>query len=110
MPIIDCERLVTPSMIRNIFQNYIIDENRGWVMTICGKILTVNGKMFFKSRAQAVKAFYNSYYWRAMRDMHVAAHPNSDRWTWWSDEDRSVYWKSFKKVLERDYGLKFIQV
>lgn len=110
MPTIDCERLVTPSMVRTMFEDYIIDRDKGWAMTVCGKILTVNGKMFFKTREQAVKAFYNSYHWRAMREMHMAAHPGSDRWSWWNDENRSIYWKSFKKVLERDYGLKFIQV
>lgn len=110
MPVIDCERLVTPSMVRNMFQDYIVEKGSGWAMTICGKILTVNGKMIFNSREQAVKAFYNSYHWRAMREMHMAAHPGSDRWSWWNDSNRTTYWKAFKKVLERDYGLKFIQV
>ena len=107
----ECERLVTPSMVRDIFQDYIIDNNnKGWAITICGKILTINGKMFFRTREQAVRAFYNSYHWRAMRSMHLAAHPGSDRWSWWSDESSSVYWKSFKKVLETNYGLKFVEV
>lgn len=111
MPAVDCERYVTPSMVREIFQDYIIDNsNKGWGITVCGKILTVNGKMLFNSREQAVRAFYNSYHWRAMRCMHLAAHPNSDRWSWWNDESRTIYWKSFKKVLERDYGLKFIKL
>ena len=98
MPATDCERFVTPSMVREMFQDYIIDNgNKGWGITVCGKILTVNGKMFFDSREQAVKAFYNSYHW-------------SNRWSWWSDENRTTYWKAFKKVLERDYGLKFIKL
>lgn len=110
MPANDYENLVTPDMIRRVFQDFILDENRGWAITVCGKILTVNGKMFFKTREQAVKSFYNSYRWRAMREIHIAAHPSSERWGWWRDTERSIYWKSFKKVLERDYGLKFIQI
>lgn len=110
MPVVDCERLVTPDMVRRMFEEFIIDDTKGWAMTVCGKILTVNGKMIYKTREQAVRAFYNSYHWRAMREMHMAAHPGSDRWSWWSDENRTIYWKSFKKVLERDYGLKFIRL
>jgi len=111
MPASNYDRLVTPSLVRNLFENSVIDsENKGWAITVCGKILTVSGKMFFRSREQAVKAFYNSYHWRAMREMHLAAHPTSDRWGWWSDENRSDYWKTLKKVLERDYGLKFIRL
>lgn len=110
MRTINCENLVTPAMVRRMFQGFIIDNDKGWVITVCGKILTVNGKMIYKTREQAVKAFYNSYHWRVKREMHLAAHPDADRWRWWNDESMGIYWKSFKKVLEKDYGLKFVKL
>lgn len=105
------DSLITPTLVRNMFENEIVDSNtRGWGIVVCGKILTINGKMLFTSRTQAVKAFYNSYCWRAKRAMHFAAHPSSDLYRWWDDENAAEYWKTFKNVLTRDYGLKFVKL
>jgi hypothetical protein len=78
------KNLVTPAMVDDMFRNFYIDsENKGWVITVCGKVLTINGKMLYKSRKQAVTAFYNSYRWRAMRQMAYAVHPNTEHPYYW---------------------------
>lgn len=108
----DYEGFVTPTMVDDMFRDFYIDsENKGWAITVCGKILTINGKMLYKSRKQAVTAFYNSYRWRAMRQMAHAVHPNAEYpYGWWGDASRDDYWPSFKSALEKNYGLKFIQL
>lgn len=112
MPTNNFERYITPSLIRDIFQNSVVSEgNKGWCILLSGKIVTINGKMFFNSRQQAVKAFYNSFHWRVGREMYRITHPTEERWwSWWSDPDRTACWKTFKKVLERDYGFKIVRV
>lgn len=111
MPINNFERFVTPSLIREVFQDSIIGEgNKGWCILLSGNIVTINGKMFFNSKPQAVKAFYNSFHWKAGSAMYRVIHPNSEVWNWWSDPNRTACWKTFKKVLERDYGLKIVRV
>lgn len=109
MPIVNCDKLVTPSLVREVFQRDIVNsDNRGWSITVCGKLLAVGGKVFFETREQAVKAFYNSYRWRVTRSMSLANNPDEDHW--WRDGNSSNYWKTFKKVLEKDYGFKFIKL
>ena len=101
------ESYITPTFVRNLFENDIIDnKERGWAISISGKILTIGGKMFFKTRAQAVKAFYNSYSWRVRRAVYLQMNPG--RTDWWRGGNH--YWKSTKKVLENKYGLKFIKL
>lgn len=108
------EEMVTPAFIREVFDGHLV--NRGqerWAITVCGKIVTLSGKMLFDSKQQATKAFYNGFHWRFGHN--VARHINGgDGWIgeyhWWSDADRANRWKAFKKVLERDYGFKIIQV
>lgn len=105
----NAEELITPTMVREIFEDNIINEGpKGWCMMICGKVLTVNGKMFYKSRQQAVKAFYNSYHWRAMRHIHTAR--TGEPWGWWNDYRRTNDWKAFKKVLTEKFGFKIVRI
>lgn len=109
------EEMVTPSFIREVFEGSLITEGQQrWAITVCGKIVTLNGKMLFDSKQQATKAFYNGFHWRFGRN--VAFHINGGDsyrpggYYWWSDPNRLNRWKAFKKVLERDYGFKIIQV
>lgn len=108
---VDYETLVTPSMVRELFaDNVLDDDDKGYIISVCGKIVTIDGKIFFKSREQATKAFYNSFNWRARRRMFVALHPE-DRAGYgvWSFPDRTKLWLAFKRVLERDYGFKIMK-
>jgi len=105
----ELDSLITPNVIRETFEGNLLDsDNKGWYITVCGKVLTIKGKIFFNSREQAVKAFYNSYNWRATRNIAVNVHPNQE-YRWWNDPNRPYYWKAFKRVLEKDYGLRFIR-
>ena len=108
------EEMITPSLVRRVFNNHILREGQEkWAIAVCGKIVTVNGKMLFDSRQQAVKAFYNSFHWRFGHQVAMQIN-GGDGWTggyrWWNDSNRGDRWKAFKKVLERDYGFKIIQV
>lgn len=108
---IDYEAIVTPSMVREIFSNSVLnDEDKGYVISLCGKIVTIDGKVFFNSREQASKAFYNSFNWRARYTMYEAIKPaNVSRYSVWSYQDKTKMWLAFKKVLERDYGFKIMK-
>ena len=100
---------VTPDLVREIFGGHIIDEGRkGWYITVCGKVVTINGRVFYDRRDQAVAALRNSYSWKARRRIHHALHPNDSEWAWWRSEDATRYWTVFKKTLEEDYGLKIL--
>jgi len=108
MSVDNIERFITPSFVRDLFQNSTINgQEKGWAITISGKILTIGGKMFFKTREQAVKAFYDRYNWRVRSKVHEYLHPNEGHW--WGVDSRT-YWIPVKKVLEKDYGLKFIKL
>lgn len=102
------ENLVTPSLVRRTFEPDIMDGEK-WIITICGRILSMNNRAIFKSKRQAVKSFYNYYSWKAKRNMHLAAHPD-DPYGWWRNGVGSEYWADFKEVCKRDYGLKFIRI
>ena len=108
------EEIVTPAFVREVFEHSIVAEGQErWAITVCGKIITVSGKMLFDSKQQATKAFYNGFHWRFGHG--VARQINGgDGWQgnyhWWSDPNRTNRWKAFKRVLERDYGFKIIQV
>lgn len=108
------EEMITPSFVREVFSNNIIREGQEqWVITVGGKIVTLSGKMLFDSKQQATKAFYNSFHWRFGRQVAIQIN-GGEVWNgpyyWWRDSNRLNRWKAFKKVLERDYGFKIIQV
>lgn len=107
---IDYSSYVTPTFVRELFEGAILDEeNKGWYITLCGKILTIDGKVFFNSREQAMKAFYNSYNWRAKHKLYDVTHPEPNgRYHYWSDPDRTIMWRAFKRKLESEYGFQIL--
>jgi hypothetical protein len=103
--------LVNDNFIEEIFGHEMITSQSGkYCVTMQGKVLSMGGKSFFDSREQAMRAFYNRYRWVVCRNLHLKMHPGSQPYRWWSDEDRTHYWKSFKKVAESKYGFKIMQV
>ena len=102
---------ITPEFVRGLFKDSILqDGDERWAITICGKIISVQGKVFYDSREQAVRAFYNMFSWRIRRELFIATHPNDTSYRWWSDPDRPEVWKIAKKTLTDEYGLNFIRV
>lgn len=102
---------ITPDFVRRLFEGSILqDDGERWAITICGKIISVQGKIFYNSREQAVKAFYNKFSWRIRRELSMVAHPNEAYYRWWSDPDRPEVWKIAKKTLTDEYGLNFIRI
>jgi hypothetical protein len=99
----DC---ITPTLVREVFEDSILSEQKGWYITVCGKIVTVDGKIFYERRDQAVNALRNSFSFRARRAIHNKIH--NDNSYWWRSEDATRYWTVFKKVLEEEYGLKIL--
>ena len=102
--------LVTDDVVREIFQNHLLNEQSSrFVISVGGKIVAVGGKMFYDSREQAVKAFYNSFRWRAQHVLWRVNHPDNP-WGWWRDPDNSVIWRAIKEKLTESYGFKIMQV
>lgn len=102
---------ITPEFVRRLFEHSILsDETERWAITICGKIISVQGKIFYNSREQAVKAFYNMFSWRIRRELLIATHPNERVYGWWSSQERPIMWKVIKKTLTEEYGLDFIKL
>lgn len=102
---------VTPQFVRNLFERDLLPESgERWAISICGKIVIINGKVVFPSRAQAVKAFYNSFHWRALRDLGQVMHPGEERYYYWRDPNSKSNWENLKKALAEKYDFKFIQV
>lgn len=100
------EEVVTPSFVHDMFYNNTVDSsNKGWVIVISGRVLTISGKMFFKTREQAVKAFYNSYNWRIRYKIHTELYGDN---RWW--RATTNYWAQAKKILETKYGLGFVKL
>lgn len=105
----DFKQLVTPTLVRNVFESSVLDDNnRGWCILVAGRVITINGRMLYPTREQAVKAFYNRFNWRVTSAMHNANSRGTS--SWWRDRNRSDYWKSFKKVLEEEYSFKIVKV
>lgn len=105
------KELVTPEIIRELFEHNTLDHNQEkYALTIGGKIISVGGKFFYDSREQAVKAFYNMFSWRARRTLWMAAHPNDTSWAWWRQPEGSDIWKAFKEAITEHYGFNVIQI
>ena len=42
------KELITPALVREIFQGNIVESNSGkYAITVCGKIVSVGGKIFY---------------------------------------------------------------
>ena len=105
------ERFVTPALVREIFESSILDSTaERWVISVCGKIVAIQGKIFYNSRDQAVKAFYNSFSWKVRRKFGRLSHPEDINTRWWSDPNRGQYWKDFKSALTKNYGFVITRV
>lgn len=110
MTTINYEELVTPTLVRQLFQDNVVKSDcPKWAIFISGKLISIQGKIFYDSREQAVKAFYNHFSWRAKRRLWNTAHPG-DLYHWWGNPEGAVIWKAFKKSLETNYGLTFREV
>ena len=108
----EVKQLVSPRFVRELFGEFVVDSSQPrWAITICGKIIAIGGKMFYDSRDQAVKGFYNAFNWRARRKLYIAQHPEDvTGWGWWRNEDSKTIWSGFKDAITEDYGFKIIQV
>ena len=105
------ETLVTPSVIDSVFSDEILTNSRGkWVIILHGNVVAIKGRVFYDSKEQATKAFYNSFSWKARRALWMARPDTEDTWGYWRSPDRGLMWTTFKKVLARDYGFKIQQV
>ena len=102
--------MITPDVVREIFQSYTVNQdNPRFVISVGGKIIAVGGKIFYDSREQAVRAFYNSFHWRAQSALWRINHPDNP-WGWWQNTDRQTVWKAIKEALTESYGFKITQV
>lgn len=106
----EVKELVTPQFVRELFQDHIVESGQArWAITVCGKIVSVGGKIFYDSREQAVRGFYNAFRWRACSSLWRTTHPE-DRWGWWRSTDNGTVWKGIKEALMEQYGFSVIQL
>lgn len=104
------ETLITPELLREVFSNSIIDNARPrYIITLGGKVIAIQGKIFYDTKEQATRAFYNSFSWRVRSTIWRNTHSGDD-WGWWNSTDRIDIWKAFKKVVKRDYGFAIKEV
>lgn len=106
----EVEVLITPSLLREVFNDSIIDSNKPrYIITLGGKVIVIQGKIFYDSKEQATKAFYNSFSFKVRntfwRDTHSA-----DNWGWWRSEECRMLWRVFKKVVKRDFSFEIKRV
>lgn len=108
------ESVISPSIVNDVFMGETLERSRGkYIISVAGKIVTIKGRVFYDSKSQATKAFYNSFSWKARRAIWAnvrGSGNNRDPYGYWSSPDRSLMWTTFKKVLARDYGFKIQQV
>lgn len=101
---------VSAEVVRNLFEPFVVATNaEKWAITVSGRIIAIGGKMFYDTKQQATRAFYNSFKWRASREIYQQTHPDNP-WGWWSNGDGPVIWRAFKEVLTERFGFKIIQV
>lgn len=106
----EAKEIISADVVRDIFGPFVVAPNEEkWAITVSGRIVAVNGKMFYGTKQQAVKAFYNSFKWRALRSIWLQSHPN-DPWGWWRNGDNKPLWEGFKEALVEKFGFKIIQV
>lgn len=108
----EIKNIINSEFVTNFFEGSTFSEDADrWVITVCGKVIAIQGRIFYPTKKQAVKAFYNAFHWRAYRAIWTATHQYT-RNPWWNcpTSDRSIMWKAFKETLVNDYGLNFIKV
>lgn len=105
------KELVTPELIRSIFEgNIVSDFACRYAITVGGKIVSIAGRVFYNSREQAMKGFYNSFSWKVKRALWRAANPENVHFSWWGSPDNSKAWAAFKEVLKDRYGFDVIRL
>ena len=101
---------ITPQFVREFFTGSVVDNSGPrYAITVAGKIVSIGGKIFFGSREQAMKGFYNSFSWRAKRQIWNMCHAGNDGY-WWRSPDSPTIWKAFKEALAEQYGFNIIQL
>lgn len=105
------KEVITPTLVREVFEGSVVESTSSkYAITVCGKIVSVGGKIFFDSHEQAVKGFYNSFNWKARRIIYRTVNPTENEWCWWRSGDRKLMWTAFKEVLKNNYGFDIIQL
>ena len=105
------KELVTPELIRSIFEGSIVSDFAcRYAVTVGGKIVSIAGRVFYDSREQAMKGFYNSFSWKVKRALWRAANPENVHLSWWGSPDNSKAWAAFKEVLKDRYGFDIIRL
>ena len=102
---------VTPAIVRQVFEgNIIYPERQRWVMLLGGRIVAIQGKCFYESKQQAIKALYNNMSWKAKRELWWETHPDEDRYAYWRQPESSTMWRAFKEAIAEKYGFKVVPV
>lgn len=92
--------------IENLFSGYLFDKSIShWCIVYKDKIINIGGKMFYDSKAQATKAFYNTFKWRVGS---TYVRENNISWYDWNGGNRSELWKTFKNAIKKD--LKIVEI
>ena len=109
MTVNEYKRSLTPELINSIFHGSLIDSaSSKWYITMDGKIISVGGKVFFDSRTQASKAFYNYFKWRA--NWRIYSVLGEEGPSWRNDNNRVTNkWKALKEVLQEQHHFKIQQ-
>lgn len=102
------KNFVSPSVVRTIFDTSTINAISGkYIILVSGRVVCIGGKMFFDSRAQATKAFYNSFSWRAKRELSIATNSNTH---YWNSPEGTKMWLGFKEAITNNYGFKIVRL
>lgn len=97
---------IDDNFLTELFSRYLFDKSTPhWCIVYKDKIINIEGKMFFNSKQQATKAFYNTFRWR-VNSTYVRI--NHLQWSEWRDVDRSELWKVFKSTVKND--LKIVEI
>ena len=105
------KELVTPELIRSIFEGSIVSDSAcRYAITVGGKIVSVAGRVFYNSREQAMKGFYNSFSWKVKHELLDAANSTTEYYSWWRNPDSGKAWTAFKEVLKDRYGFDIIRL
>ena len=104
------EDVLTDNFIDTLFaSDYLPENTERWMIIVKGKPLAIQGKLFYYSKQQATKAFYNSFSWRARWQIGVALNPH-DSYGYHGTFNRAEAWRTFKRVLTDKYGFEIVQV
>ena len=105
------ESLVSPDLINDVFSGEILNGSSGkYVILLQGRLVTIKGRVFYDTKTQATKAFYNSFSWKVRRAIWAQTPHSREQYGYWGSPDRGRMWLAFKKALEKNYGFKIVAV